>query len=428
MSFVKVERGAELPTVTSHRMDDQTGGGTAVRIPNIRIHAFCETPALLAEIKSSVADRRMSRTTLSEHAGGVAAAIKAYRNSSTPELIILESRAEGDAVLAEVDALAGVCDPGTKLILVGRSNDIDLFRGLMQRGVSEYLRMPLDAPSVISAIAGLYSEPSAAKLGRVYAFVGARGGVGSSTIAHNVAWTIGRYSDSDVILADLDLPFGTAALDFNLAPERGIEDAVRETDRLDDQLLEGLLTPCGEHLSLLAAPALLISKTDLDTQAVEKIIDLARSSAAHVALDVPHIWSEWTRQALFAADEIVITASPDLASLRNTRNLLDLLRQIRPRDGEPTLVLNQVGTPKRPEIKPAKFAESVGVSPLVTVPFDPRCFGAASNTGRMLPEGPSGRQYAAILHTISEAVIGRRLPRRRPGALRRLFGSRKSAR
>ena len=117
--------------------------------------------------------------------------------------------------------------PATKVMVIGHSNDIELFRGLLARGLSEYLVAPVEPMSLVAAISRLYQTAGAAKLGRSFAFVGARGGAGSSTVAQNVAASLARIYGSNVILADLDLPFGSASLGFNLDRGQGIAEALQ---------------------------------------------------------------------------------------------------------------------------------------------------------------------------------------------------------
>lgn len=408
---------------------DPAAETAAARVPCVDVHFFTDTPAQAAEVERTISDRRMSRAQARSHSGGIGAAIEFYRKTATPNLLVLESREEGDALLAQLDVLATVCDADTKVIVIGPSNDIDLYRAVIRRGVGEYIRAPASPLTIISAIGGLYAEPAAAKLGRVYAFVGARGGSGSSTLAHNLAWILARHSGGDVLLADMDLAFGTADLDFDLKPQVGIAEVLRDPARLDDQMLERLLTTCDEHLSLLAAPVLLDSELGFEDGSFDALLDLAQASFAHVVLDVPHTWSEWTRRTLVAADEVVITATPDLASLRNARNLVQLLRKARPNDPDPRLVLNQMGIPKRPEIKVAQFAEVLKLKPLVSIPFDGRAFGMAATSGRMLPDVSRRGPYASILRQLAETLAGRPMSgRRRFAAFERLFSGRKPAR
>lgn len=398
------------------------GGPDAVRIPAVRVDVFCESPDCWPELARALADRRMARATSAQHKGGIKAAIAHYRQNPSPNLILLESDAGGTELLEMLEVLASVCEAKTRLILVGRSNDVALYRALVRQGITEYLCKPVDSGMILAAIADAFSEPAAGKVGRVYAFVGSRGGTGSSMLAHNVAWTLAERSPSNVILVDMDLPFGTAALDFDLRPEKNISEAVRDPARMDDQLLESLLTPCGEKFGILSAPARLDMGETGDASAFEAILDAAQRTAGHVVLDVPHLWCEWTRKVLVAADEVVITATPDLASLRNTHNLLDLLRQARLHDPDPKILLNQVGMPRRPEIKAADFSEVIGVTPLSTIPFDAKVFGTATNTGRMIQKVPGGSRYSALLRALSEAVAGCPLAeKRRTGGLRGLL-------
>ncbi len=131
-------------------------------------------------------------------------------------------------------------------------------------------------------------------------------------------------------------------------------------ERVDEVYLDRLLAQCAEHLSLLAAPSTLDRVYDFDPEAFAEIIDTAQRSAPTLVLDVPHVWNGWTRTTLVRADEVVITATPELANLRNTKNLVDTLKKLRPNDAPPKLILNQAGIPKRPEISPADFAEPLG--------------------------------------------------------------------
>ena len=194
--------------------------GTAPRspdarpIPRITIQAFCDTPEIAGTIETAAMDRRMARAHVKVHTGGLNAAVEFYRSAPTPNLILAETRLPFEELVGALDGLAEVCDAGTKVMVIGHSNDVRLYRELLKRGVSEYLVAPADVMSIISAISGIYHDSSSEKLGQVYAFIGAKGGVGSSTIAHNVAWTMARVVGSDVILADLDLPFGTAGTRF----------------------------------------------------------------------------------------------------------------------------------------------------------------------------------------------------------------------
>src|SRR5262249_45323187 len=174
--------------------------------------------------------------------GGAAAAVEAYRSSPTPNVIMIEAETRADDILAGLDELADVCDEGTRVVVIGKFNDITLYRELIRRGVSEHRIAPVRAIDLVGAICGLFSAPEAKPVGRILAVVGAKGGVGASTVAHNIAWAIARDLSLDSVVADLDLAFGTAGLDYNQDPPQGVADAVFSPDRIDTAFVDRLLS------------------------------------------------------------------------------------------------------------------------------------------------------------------------------------------
>jgi len=180
--------------------------------PRVSVQAFCETVETAAAVQSAGEDRRLGKAHLKIQMGGMAAAIEAYRTAPTPNVIILETESRTD-ILAGLDQLATVCDAGTRVVVIGKVNDVTLYRELVRRGVSDYVLAPVNALDVVRSVCNLFSAPEAKAVGRIIAVVGAKGGVGASTIAHNVAWAIARDLALDTVVADLDLAFGTAGLD-----------------------------------------------------------------------------------------------------------------------------------------------------------------------------------------------------------------------
>jgi pilus assembly protein CpaE len=355
-------------------------------IPRISIQAFCDDPNIAALLERAAGDRRLAKAHVSVHMGGIAAAIAHYLESSTPNLIIIDSSHKGAQLLSELDRLAESCDPGTKVVVIGRHNDVLLYRELLKRGVAEYLVAPTDPMELMESISNLYNNPEVDPVGHVFAFIGAKGGVGSSTICHNVAWTISELLTSNVTIADMDLAFGTTGLDFNQDPIQGIVEALSAPERLDDQLLDRLLTKCSERLSIFAAPVVLDRDFDFSADACETVIDIARQNVPYVAIDLPHGWSVWTKRLLLQADEIVITAVPDLANLRNAKNIIDLLKTSRKNDVHPYLVLNMANLPKRQEITVKEFEQALDSKVLAVIDFDSEGFSQAANNGQMLEE------------------------------------------
>jgi len=358
--------------------------------PRVSVQAFCETVETAAAIQAAGEDRRLSKAHLRIQMGGLTAAIEAYQSSPTPNVIILETESRSEDILGGLDQLAEVCDAGTRLVIIGRMNDVTLYRELVRRGVSDYLISPVGPLQIVRSVCGLFSAPDAKPVGRIIAVVGAKGGVGASTIAHNIAFAIS---------GDLRL------------------DAVGREHRFDNAFIDRLLAKCTDNLSLLAAPAALERVYDFGADAFEAIFDSLRAIVPCIVLDVPHQWTGWTKQTLVGADDILIVAAPDLANLRNTKNLYDLLKAARPNDRRPLYCLNQVGVPKRPEIKAADFAKALDDQPVAVIPFEPQLFGAAANNGQMIAEISAGHRTAEVFRQLAQQLTGRAEPKKHRSGL-----------
>ena len=399
MSYLRNDLEKE-PDTTSHT-DDYIAPA-----PRVSVQAFCETTATAEAMQSAGLDRRLAKAHLTIKMGGVDAAIETYRSVPTPNVIILETEGSND-ILAGLDQLATVCDAGTRVVVIGNEDDVAPYRELVRRGVSDYVVGPVQTLDVVRSICGLFSASEAVAMGRIVAVVGAKGGVGASTVAHNVAWAIAHDLALDSVVIDLDLAFGTASLDYNKDPLQGIANAVFSPERPDTAFIERLLAKCNDHLSLLAAPAALDRVYDFGADAFDATFDTLRMTTPCIILDIPHQWSGWTRRALVGADDILIVAEPDLANLRNAKNMLSLLKAARPNDRPPLYCLSQVGMSKRPEITPREFAKAIESQPIASIPCDPRIFGTAANNGQMIAEISANHRISKMFVQIAQQLTGR---------------------
>jgi pilus assembly protein CpaE len=400
ISHARVE-SEEQPDVTPHHADDYIAPA-----PRVSVQAFCETVETADAVRSAGEDRRLAKAHVTVQMGGMAAAVEAYSKVPTPNVIILETEGRSD-ILAGLDQLATVCDAGTRVVVIGGVDDVAPYRELVRRGVNDYVIGPVVTLDVVRSICSLFSASEAVAVGRMIAVVGAKGGVGASTVAHNVAWAIARDLALDSVVVDLDLAFGTASLDYNQDPLQGIANAVFSPDRLDSSFVERLLAKCTDRLSLLAAPASLDRVYDLGVEAFDSIFDTMRMTTPCIVLDVPHQWSGWTKRALVGADDILIVAEPDLANLRNTKNMLTVLKAARPNDRPPLYCLNQTRMPKRPEIDARGFTKTIETPPIAAIPFDSRLFGTAANNGQMIAEIAARHRTTTMFLQIAQRLTGR---------------------
>ena len=379
---------APLPQVMTQPPEDFASDTGERSLPQISIHAFCDRNETAQCISTMSQDWRMRRTNSKIYMGGLSAAIDYYHKENTPSLIMIESGMRGAELFNQLEQLASVCDEGTKVVVIGAANDIRLYRQLMDKGVSDYIVPPLHPLNLIRSLAELYADPETPFTGRAVAFFGSKGGVGSSTLAHNIAWVLAERMMQETAMIDLDSAWGTTALDFAYDSASGLEEALAEPDRLDETLLDRIMVRHTPRLSLLPTASSLNTKPVMDSAAYEAIINGVRSISPLALLDLPHFWCDWTTNTLTTVDDVVITATPDLANLRNTKNLIDFLRAQRPNDAEPLLVLNQTGRckSKEDEISVENFASAVGLEPSLVIGFDPDTFSKACNEGKMLSD------------------------------------------
>ena len=381
--------------------------GGARLIPRITIQAFCEHSQTAQLVESAIHDRRMSKVALTTHNGGLDGAIETYKSNPTPNLIMVETTLSPAEIPAALGRLAEVCDASTRLILLGHVNDVVLYRELIRGGVSEYIVLPASAQSIVTAITELFAAEGAAPIGRTVGFVAAKGGAGASTTAHNVAWAISQTLRQDALILDMDLAFGTAGLNFNQDPPHGLADALNVNQKIDQTMLDRLMSKAASHINLLTAPVTLDRTYDYEERDFEQIIELSQNTMPVVVLDIPHAWNAWIRHTLATVDEVVIVAEPDLANLRNAKNLADTIKALRPAETSPNLIISKQGLPRRPEINAGEFASSIECRLLGTIPFDAALFGTAANNGQMIAEVSANNKINDIYRSVGLHVTGR---------------------
>lgn len=393
----------------------------STRIPHVAIHVFSQSAGFAATWEQAARDRRLAAATATLHQGGLRAAIDLYRNRQSPDLIIAETDLGEDEICLKLDALADLCRPGTRVIIIGRKNDIQLYQRLLDMGISSYLVTPVSVAGLIGSIAELYRDPDKADIGRIIAVLGAKGGVGTSAIAQSLALKLGQRHGADALLVDLDVAFGAGLLESGLDRAQGLIEALRDPDRVDAEMLDRLSVRRGEHLALLGTAADLNSGFEIDGLATERILDVARTHFCRIVLDVPHLWAPWVERLLIAANDVIIVSTAELASLANAAVLITKMRALRPNDGMPMLVLNKTGMKGRREISARDVEKALGLAPALSMPLDPKAFNMADLRNRMIADiarrRPFGRASERLAELVDQAGSGGAEQRQKRGLL-----------
>jgi pilus assembly protein CpaE len=376
-------------------------------LSRVTIDAVALTPAT-AEVLKEVRDNRLlAKSRMEVHPGGLTGAILAYQDKPSPQVVVVEEEDDDATLLGRIDQLAELCEPGTRVIVIGRLNDIKLYRTLTGRGVSEYLLIPVNRAQVMDALLGLFADPGASPRGKVIAVWGARGGAGASTLAQNLAWSLSTQLGEDVAYVDLDLAFGTSVLAFNLEAKQGVAELLAQPDRLDSVLLDRFLLPYDDHLKVLSSAADIRNIPVISVEAIDRLLEIASRMVPALVLDVPHVWADWSEHILAAADEVVLVARPELASLRDCKTLFDVMSSRRSEAAAIRLVLNGLDAARKSQLTAKDFEETLGARPALLVPLEPALFGDAGNNGQMLGEVAKSHKVVELIAGFALQLAGR---------------------
>jgi pilus assembly protein CpaE len=331
------------------------------------------------------------------------------QNSLAPKYIIMDIGDRQSDVLDEIDRLAEHCTAETRVIAIGNTNDIELYRGLIQRGVIEYFTHPADIGRVREA---LTSSPNVQAAGqeshaqsKVITFMSAASGDGSSTIALNTAYCLAYHQKKSTIVVDMDYQFGMIARNLDLSSQFGIKDLFEHSDRsIDSTLIERMLIPYGETMKIMAAPNDLRIWPDISPDAISQLISALREKFDYVIIDLPHIWSAWLSTALTSADQNIIVAQLWLRSVTHTARLLGAWQNIGISNDDVYTIINRSGA-KFKEAITARDYENVCRKKIdFYIANDIKTIAAAENEGKTIPEiGHSqlAKQFKELAATIA---------------------------
>ena len=357
--------------------------------------------------------------------GGIAGAIESLGDMPTPGVLLIDVSESIDPI-QDINRLAEVCQEGTHVIALGSVNDVDLFRRLIQAGVDDYLVKPINPDGLKVAFAHLtrarVAAPQAAGTpGRLVLVVGARGGVGASALAANLAWLAGHMQDGRrAALVDLDLQFGSAALALDIEPGRGLADALRTPSRIDDLLIERASVKVDEQFSVLCAEEGLETPLQVDPTAIDSLIERLRATFDCVIVEMPRGLVPSQSQLIGAADAILVLADYTLVSARDCPRLLTRLKEARPK-GAIKVAVNRVGAPGHGEIKRPDLEKALGSKVDVEIPHDAQTATQSLQAGKPMVVAAKKAKTCGIIRSLAMDICAM-APAAKPTLWRRLLG------
>jgi pilus assembly protein CpaE len=311
--------------------------------------------------------------------GGITKAIDYLSEQRSPHLLFVDISGV-ELPLSKVQMLADVCEPGTTVVAIGDNNDVALYRDLQEAGVSNYIVKPLTRELLTKALAPkpasgeMGTRAAALKLGKMVSFIGARGGVGNTTLAANLAWHLANRQSRRVALVDLDLQHGDCPLLFNVDTTPGLRDALANPLRLDPLLLDRIMTHHGERLFILGGEEPIQDHVQFTPAAVDTLFSVLRSQFHYVIVDVPRIPTPAYRRALEIADRRVVVVDQTMRSMRDAVRLKKMFGDNAAEQAEHRniFIVNRVGETGSGGLSLKEVNSVLQAAPTSLIPFLPK--------------------------------------------------------
>jgi pilus assembly protein CpaE len=343
-------------------------------------------------------------------AGGIANAVRSLALAPSPQYLIVDL-SDSENPRADISALAEVCEPGTIVVALGTINDVSLYRDLLATGIHDYLIKPVTTEVLIDCLVTADNatrsmpaeEPVKAAGGRMIPVIGARGGVGASTVAVSIAWLTSHEFVRKVALLDLDIHYGTSTLAFDLEPGRGLCDALENPGRVDGLFIERAMVKESENLSILGAEASLTELLTPDPSALAHLVQELRSNFSNIIVDLPRHMASENTFLLSDAQEIYVVTDLSLPSMRDVIRLLGLCKDVAP--NVPVKLICNKKT-ENDEVTKADFEKAVERSFDWQIPLDRKSLILSAKSGKPLPVAAKTSKPAGILRRIAKDIAG----------------------
>ncbi len=371
--------------------------------------AFATDPAT-REVLAELAEKRgWPATTVQE--GGITMAIQLLVTAPSPHRLIVDLADSPDPVTA-VRMLRDACGPETVIIALGTVNDIALFRELGRAGVADYLIRPIARDALEETIEkavrerdpGTEASAGAKKSGHIVVFVGARGGTGASTLALNCAWLMAHERKQRVALIDLDLQFGTLALNLDIDPSHGLIEVLENPDRIDALFIASAMVSESANLSVLASEEPLGAAPSVNPEAIDLLFKEMSDGFDVIVVDLPRSYLVQSQGLLAKASEIALICDLTLPCVRDTMRVLSFLKE-NASDANVSVIANRIRGGKG-QISKRDFERGIETSVDFVVPEDAKAVTASANTGKPLPVVAKRSEIVRALRKLEPRLSG----------------------
>jgi len=308
-------------------------------------------------------------------------------NRNSPRYVAMFIGDRSIEIFSELDELAQYCTPGTQLVIIGHTNDIKLYRALIERGVVEYYTEPVNMDEVARTLLGAASMHKATSDSKAIAFMSAAAGDGSSTVALNAGYCLAKEFRAKTIVVDMDYQFGMVCKNLDLSSQYGIRELIEHPDRgIDSTLIKRMAVNYCENLDIISAPNELKFMPELHPEIIRDLMLALKSQYKYVILDLPHIWSPWISAAFSNSDSIMLVAQLWLKSVTHASRLLGVWREMGINMDHVKVVINRSGAKFKEGVSSRDFERVCNKEIAFYLPNDIKTVVNAENLGKTIIE------------------------------------------
>lgn len=379
---------------------------TSILLPASRVEVFALDDGTAAAAEGLAADWRFARVGVSVVRGGIEAAIAKYGLEASPEMVVIETNDISDAFIQQLGALAGVCATGTDAVIVGPTNDVRLYRSLVEMGVRDYLVRPLTPDDLVKIIAKALVEKHGISGSRLVSVIGGKGGIGVTSVAQILAWNIAETLKHKTLLMDAAGAAGTLGIACGLEPATSLAEAVRLGSSGSEDDMKRIVQKAGENLSILVSGGASVLESVSDAEGMEKLVDRLMQKSPVVVMDLSGAPAPVQKAMLARSSHVVVLSTPVLSSLRNARTLLGELKTMRGGLKQVDMIVTMQGMGGSEEVPAADIKKVLDMDVAASLPFAPKVFIGAEAAGKLSVQAKAGQDIARALMDVSMRACG----------------------
>lgn len=348
---------------------------TAILLPQSTVAVFSTDPETLNAAKNASNDWRFARVKISAEEGDIQTAISTYQNMPAPDLIIVQSDSIDESLTDGLGELAGHCEEGTAAIVIGPVNDVNLYRELIDMGVSDYLVRPLESKILADVIARTLVDKLGVTGSRLIAFMGAKGGVGTSVLAQATAWGVADILEQKTLLVDGAGGWSSTSVGMGFEPSTTLAEAAKAAANDDEDSVARMMFKAADNLKVLASGGDVMLGSAIASGQMEELVSMLLIKHPVVVVDLSNASPSLKRAIVTRANQVVVVSTPILSSLRLARSLVQEVSDIRGGQvSDVELIINMQGLDAANEVPKAEIEKAMGLKISSVIPFNGKLF------------------------------------------------------